>query len=289
MTPRNKNLIIHRVFLPGLLLLLLNDHFLKYYYSSWLTGKLSDFAGLLIFPLFLAYLFPGQAKSTPLITGLFFIFWKSPWSTPLITLYNKLSPINITRTVDDSDLLALSVLPLSWYLIRNTLRQETSTPQTCKTSKPLLHPLLLILPCSLAFMATSPPLPWKAYHRADGEVPINTSYTIKMSPDQVLEAMRKEGFSPITDTSVHDNSGRRHFILENVVFPAARDTTHYLHTDTIRYIHFSLYPLSNNRTELYVKNFNKKGSDNITDAKMLKLYAKYARYVIKKDVIHELR
>lgn len=39
MIPRNKNLILNRVFLPGLLLLLVNDHFLKLYYPNWLTGK----------------------------------------------------------------------------------------------------------------------------------------------------------------------------------------------------------------------------------------------------------
>lgn len=31
----------------------LNDHFLKYHFNSWWTGKLSDFAGLFFFPLFL--------------------------------------------------------------------------------------------------------------------------------------------------------------------------------------------------------------------------------------------
>lgn len=56
MTPRNKHLLLNWVFLPCLLVLALNDHFLKYGYPGWLTGKLSDFAGLLIFPLFLAYL-----------------------------------------------------------------------------------------------------------------------------------------------------------------------------------------------------------------------------------------
>src|SRR5882757_8978914 len=112
MTPRNKNLILNWIFIPGLLLLALNDHYLKNHYPNWLTGKLSDFTGLLIFPMFLAFLFPQQAKSPSselrsslllgrnlrsarlsLITGLFFIFWKSPSSTQLIAFYNRFAPI----------------------------------------------------------------------------------------------------------------------------------------------------------------------------------------------------
>jgi len=272
MTPRNKNLILNRIFLPGLLLLALNDHFLKYHYSSWLTGKLSDFAGLLIFPLFLAYLFPRQARAMPLLTGLFFIFWKSPYSTPLITLYNKVSPIGITRTVDYTDLLALTVLPLSWYLIPRI-----------DGYKIIAHPApsLLILPCSLIFMATSPPRHFMAYNHVDGEIFVDASFTIKMTPDQVLEAMRKEGFYPTLDTAVLNKSDRRHFVLENIVFP---DTG-----DTIRYVHFSLYPLSRNRTDFYVRNINKKGSAGISDWRILKMYARYYRRLVRNHVIHELR
>ncbi len=35
-------------------LLLVNDHVLKVLYPSWITGKLSDFAGLFFFPFLLA-------------------------------------------------------------------------------------------------------------------------------------------------------------------------------------------------------------------------------------------
>src|SRR3954462_10594003 len=111
-TPRNKNLLLNPVFIIGLLLLTLNDHWLKMRYPGVLTGKLSDFAGMLIFPLFLAFLFPRQSGRPghwvmPLLTGLWFIFWKSPASTPLIDWYNTWTPIAITRIVDYSDLLAL--------------------------------------------------------------------------------------------------------------------------------------------------------------------------------------
>ena len=45
-------------FMTGLILLLLNDFIFKEMYGNWLTGKLSDFTGLFIFPLFWTALFP---------------------------------------------------------------------------------------------------------------------------------------------------------------------------------------------------------------------------------------
>jgi len=38
-------------------LLLLNDFYLKFEYHNWLTGKLSDFCGLFIFPVFWSAIF----------------------------------------------------------------------------------------------------------------------------------------------------------------------------------------------------------------------------------------
>jgi len=290
MTPRNKNLILNRVFLAGLLLLALNDHFLKDHYSNWLTGKLSDFAGLLIFPLFLAFLFPRQARAVSLITGIFFIFWKSPWSTPLITLYNKFAPIGITRTIDYSDLLALAVLPLSHYLIPRIDRYAV-TDRWCSHATPdhrrritvpvRLHPVWLALPCSLVFMATSPPRHYMADNHVDGDIFIGASFTIKMPPDQVLETMRKEGFFPVVDTSAYARSNSRHYILENIILPDTRDT--------LRYVRFSLYPLGNNKTDFYLRYVNKKGTYSLSNWRIMKMYAKYYRRLIKGQVIRELR
>ncbi|MFL5319217.1 MAG: hypothetical protein ACJ790_06135 [Myxococcaceae bacterium] len=46
-----KSLIVHPLPIAALLVLLLNDHWLKHAHPSWLTGKLSDFAGLLLAPI----------------------------------------------------------------------------------------------------------------------------------------------------------------------------------------------------------------------------------------------
>ncbi|HMA97224.1 MAG TPA: hypothetical protein VKP30_31280, partial [Polyangiaceae bacterium] len=48
--------LLHPASLLAITILLLNDHVLKAHYSSWLTEKLSDCAGLVFFPLLLATL-----------------------------------------------------------------------------------------------------------------------------------------------------------------------------------------------------------------------------------------
>ena len=45
--------MLHPVVLAAVLVLVVNDHILKAAYGNWLTGKLSDVAGLLLFPVLL--------------------------------------------------------------------------------------------------------------------------------------------------------------------------------------------------------------------------------------------
>jgi len=71
-TPRSAYLC-NLAFIVGLGLLLLNDHVLKATYGNWFTGKLSDVAGLLIFPLFLQFVFAtakpfGPSSLRPLVS-----------------------------------------------------------------------------------------------------------------------------------------------------------------------------------------------------------------------------
>lgn len=57
--------VAHPIALLAVSTLLVNDQWLKYAYPSWFTGKLSDFAGLVFFPLLLVSLVP---RSIPLGT-----------------------------------------------------------------------------------------------------------------------------------------------------------------------------------------------------------------------------
>ncbi|WP_367390060.1 hypothetical protein [Lewinella sp. LCG006] len=114
-----KHFLLNTVFISGLILLLLNDHFLKAQFGNWFTGKLSDFAGLLIFPLFLRFVFPVSARQAIGITFLGFLFWKSPFVQPLLDAYNALGIWPVSRVVDYSDYLAFLMLPLSYYVLEH--------------------------------------------------------------------------------------------------------------------------------------------------------------------------
>lgn len=102
-------------FVLSVLLLLANDFFLKSWLANGFTGKLSDFAGLFAFPFFWAALVPRWRVAIYLGTAAAFTFWKLPVSEGLIAGWNAVSPFQVGRTVDASDLIALSILPLSYW------------------------------------------------------------------------------------------------------------------------------------------------------------------------------
>jgi hypothetical protein len=52
-TPRARELLLHPIALAAIAVLVINDHWLKSAHPSWVTGKLSDAAGLAFFPLLL--------------------------------------------------------------------------------------------------------------------------------------------------------------------------------------------------------------------------------------------
>lgn len=108
------DLLVSPGFLLGLSLLLFNDFFLKRCAHGALSGKLSDFAGLFVFPLFCVAFFRRFKTAIYVLTAALFAFWKSSYSQQLIDIWNSLSFFGVARTVDYPDLLALFILPLSF-------------------------------------------------------------------------------------------------------------------------------------------------------------------------------
>ena len=109
-------------FTAGLALLLVNDFLLKPYLHNWLTGKLSDFAGLFVFPMFWAAAWPRARAAIYVGTAALFAIWKSPASQPIIDGWNALDLFRVGRTVDATDLLALLVLPVSYIYFERAIR-----------------------------------------------------------------------------------------------------------------------------------------------------------------------
>lgn len=102
------------VFIACLLVLLVNDFYLKSEFPGLITGKLSDFAGLFAFPYFVAVLSPKNRRTIYVLTGILFIFWKLSLSDWIINAFNSLEIIVIHRVKDLTDLTALVILPISF-------------------------------------------------------------------------------------------------------------------------------------------------------------------------------
>lgn len=101
------------LFILFLILLIINDFFLKAAFQNTFTGKLSDFSGLFIFPIFWSAIFPKWKSFIFIATAVLFIFWKSEYSSVFIHWMRPY--FNTGRTVDLSDLIALPIILFAWF------------------------------------------------------------------------------------------------------------------------------------------------------------------------------
>lgn len=143
----NLSLFTRPLFLLGLILLLTNDFYLKSAFPSMLTGKLSDFAGLFIFPYFFSVFFKDQAKYIYLITGIFFFYWKLEIAQPFITFIASITHLPLYRTVDVTDWIALLILPFSYNYFRKEWRITAK-------ANPVFTTVIVLISC-FSFVATS--------------------------------------------------------------------------------------------------------------------------------------
>lgn len=150
---RNLHLLTSAGFLLGLAVLLANDFLLKPLFHNWLTGKLSDFAGLFIFPLFLTALAARHKRAIYLLVPLAFLFWKSAYAQPLIDFWNGVTPLTLARQRDASDLLALVALIPS-YKYHSKLSSRAAQPHSQQFNRGWAGCLVAILSV-FAFTATS--------------------------------------------------------------------------------------------------------------------------------------
>lgn len=133
--------------------LLMNDGLLKQAYPGLITGKLSDFAGIAVVALPLFAAFPRHARTIYLVVAGTFLWWKSAASSAFINFVNDVQPLNIGRTIDYWDLLALAMLPVC-------AKVAASPPRSGLNAEPFRR---WVLPPVLAatlfgLMATSTPL-----------------------------------------------------------------------------------------------------------------------------------
>jgi hypothetical protein len=154
--------LVHPVTVAATLLLIVNDHVLKAAYPGWVSGKLSDVAGLVMAPpvvaVLLALLAPllrpvWHAGTAVALVGMLFTAVKA---SPVVAGYASAvwSVVDAPSMVlaDPTDLLALPALAVSWWLRRSA-----------QAGMPLrrwvrLVAVLVVLPVAmLGVAATTPP------------------------------------------------------------------------------------------------------------------------------------
>lgn len=198
MTHSRPDIVSRPLFVISLGLLLLNDFYLKYEFSNFLTGKLSDFAGLFLFPYFLSSLRIKWTKSIYFGTAVLFVFWKSPFSQEIIDWARTLQ-IGFNRVIDYTDLFALTILPFSFLYFQKQLDTER------KISKYLTVPLSVI--SLFAIWATTLPR-----EKVDLNLNINEEYVIEMSKTDIFGSIQAgHGYNDSLAKNMSDSVFYLHF------------------------------------------------------------------------------
>ncbi len=156
--------LIHPLTLAAIVILLINDHILRWLWPSWIWGKLGDFSWLVFFPfipaLILSFIVPKRWKNQEaLVAGLSFA------STGLVfSLMNTIpaahaAGLHLIQTIlnapfilrlDPTDLFALPGLLIGWHIW-----QQVKPTRQFKIAQ--AYPILVL--GALASIATSPPPP----------------------------------------------------------------------------------------------------------------------------------
>jgi len=116
-------------FVLALVVFVLNDHVLKTAYPGWITGKLSDFAGLVVAPVLLGVLLTAWRVARPMplaitLTGVGFALAKTSAAGAAVTSAAwSLTGVPTLIRADVTDLLALPALGLGWAIHRQVSRQ----------------------------------------------------------------------------------------------------------------------------------------------------------------------
>lgn len=118
---RIMSILVFWPFLLSLALLITNDLYLKRAFPGWITGKLSDVAGIYLLTLLVTAASPKRKYTGAVILALGFLYWKSPLSQGLIDSVNSVFLAQIGRVVDYTDLLALIAIPLAWASVSTGL------------------------------------------------------------------------------------------------------------------------------------------------------------------------
>lgn len=190
----------------------MNDWYLKMEYSNVLTGKLSDFAGLIAFPFFFTIIFPSQKKFIHILTALIFVVWNSHLVQPIIDIANSFH-IPIGRTVDITDSIALISILVSFKMCSFSYNFRL---------RPMVVNLVMLCSC-FAFMATTmTPREKRTY------VDINKAYEFEISKSELVSRLNMIQIREVDRLNQNPN---------NILFDADKNIFHFQgQTDTLALI-----------------------------------------------------
>lgn len=283
MTKRNQ--ILHPIFIGCLLTLIINDFYLKPVFANALTGKLSDFSGLIVFPIFIAFLFPKTQKWISILTGILFIIWKMPVTTPLIDIFNKTMPFKIQRIIDYSDYWALLVLPITHLILNQDRQIKINSTKILKLSKLLVATVSFFAICA----TTVPP----AVEVPKGTIYIGKKYTIKKSKNEIIEAIKSLGYNVNYHKNLDDSTNTGRYRTRKIPYYQTDNIVIYDNNsnpiDTILNIKYTMFEPKENKTKIEIINVTLSEDGNIQRWQTLKFLRKQYKNLLKEQVIRKIK
>lgn len=120
------------IFVVALVVLVVNDHWLKGagLFPGWVTGKLSDFAGLIVAPVLVATVLGASTLPARLLCWVAVVVPFSAiklWPPAARALEQLMGSVGLPGRIwsDPTDLVTLSVLPLAWWVHANPSPKRT--------------------------------------------------------------------------------------------------------------------------------------------------------------------
>jgi hypothetical protein len=191
------SLLFHPLFLLSLFVLLANDLSWKAAYQNWLTGKLSDVAGLLVLPVICCTLLPRLSKKIVLFSSAaFFLWWKSPVSQPLIDCLNRNLHLPVQRVVDYSDWLAVLALPFASFI----------KPVSVPTHRFVLLGIRWLLGTVTIFSFYATSMPYRSLfmaHPNSNDIYFHETITQKQSAAATLQNLQGKGIGFRLDSVIY--------------------------------------------------------------------------------------
>lgn len=249
-----------------------------------LTGKLSDFAGLVVFPVFVYVIFPGSGKWIVPVAGILFVIWKTPIVTPFINWLNSYVPFTIQRVVDLTDYWALLVLPLAQRIINQSNSIVIRTRFLFKAGRAIIAVFSFFAIC-----ATSIQHPGEMPR---GTVYIGKTFTVKKSRFEIIEAIRSMGYNVEYHQAENDSTAIGLSSAQSIPYYQTDSIVLFDNytktTDTILSVKYQLNEVKKNRTDIRIINVTLTKEGNIQRWQLLKSLRNEYKRKLKKQWIKEM-